>query len=207
VSLDPENVRGLSNLGTSLMLSGNFEEAAPVFGRSIELEPRSNTYTNLGLMYYYLGNAEAAIAAHENATELAPNDHLAWMNLGDALSFSEQTAEASQAFVTAEGLAEGQLAINRMDSETMMDLAWIKAMLGKMNDAVKLVGRAQSIAPSDPYVHYIHGLVMTRRGEHTAALTELEVAVEMGYPLLMLAAEPHLASLRDQPRFIALTSR
>jgi hypothetical protein len=56
-------------------------------------------------------------------------------------------------------------------------------------------------------VHYIHGLVLTRLGEHTAALAELEKAVEMGYPLVMLAAEPHLTDLKGKPRFVALVNK
>ena len=189
------------------MLSGNFADAAPAFNRSIEIEPDVNAYGNLGLMYYYLGKIDAAIAALENATSLAPNDHLVWSNLGDALSFSEQAARASQAFGKAEGLAESQLAVNRKDTGTMIDLAWIKAMLGKMEDAEQLIVRAQRVAPSDPYVYYIHGLVLTRLGEHTAALVELETAVEMGYPLVMLAAEPHLTDLKGKPRFAALVKK
>jgi len=207
VSLDTENMQGWGNLGTSLMLSGNFTDAAPAFNRSIDIEPQVDAYANLGLMYYYLGKTDAAVAALENATSLAPDDHLVWANLGDALSFSEQTARSSQAFSRAEGLAESRLAITRKDAETMIDLAWIKAMLGKMEDAEALIVRAQRIAPSDPYVHYIHGLVLTRLGEHTAALVELESAVEMGYPLVMLAAEPHLTELKEQPRFVALVKK
>ncbi len=207
VSLDTENMQGWGNLGTSLMLSGNFKDAAPAFNRSIDIEPEVDAYANLGLMYYYLGKTDPAIAALENATSLAPNDHLVWANLGDALSFSEQAARSSQAFNRAEGLAESRLAVNRKDAETMIDLAWIKAMLAKMEDAEALIVRAQRIAPSDPYVHYIHGLVLTRMGEHTAALVELETAVEMGYPLVMLAAEPHLTELKEKPRFVALVNK
>jgi len=207
VSLDTENMQGWGNLGTSLMLSGNFTDAAPAFNRSIDVEPQVDAYANLGLMYYYLGKTDAAVTALENATSLAPDDHLVWANLGDALSFSEQSARSSQVFNRAEGLAESRLAVNRKDAETMIDLAWIKAMLGKMEDAEALIVRAQRIAPSDPYVHYIHGLVLTRMGEHTAALVELETAVEMGYPLVMLAAEPHLTELKEKPRFVALVNK
>ncbi|MCZ6809378.1 MAG: tetratricopeptide repeat protein [Proteobacteria bacterium] len=207
VSLDTENMQGWGNLGTSLMLSGNFTDAAPAFNRSIDVEPQVDAYANLGLMYYYLGKTDAAVTALENATSLAPDDHLVWANLGDALSFSQQTARSSQVFNRAEGLAESRLAVNRKDAETMIDLAWIKAMLGKMEDAEALIVRAQRIAPSDPYVHYIHGLVLTRMGEHTAALVELETAVEMGYPLVMLAAEPHLTELKEKPRFVALVNK
>ncbi len=207
VSLDANNMQGWGNLGTSLMLSGNFSGAAPAFKRSIEIEPDVDAYANLGLMYYYLGKIDSAVAALENATELAPDDHLVWANLGDALSFSEQAERAGQVFSRAEGLAERQLAVNRKDAETTIDLAWIRAMLGKTEDAEELALIAQELAPNDPYVHYIHGLVLTRQGDRSAALAKLETAVEMGYPLVMLAAEPHLRDLKDRPRFLALVSK
>lgn len=206
VSLDPENMQGWANLGTSLMLSGNFQDAAPAFERSIKIEPQNDAYGNLGLMYYYLGETEAAIAALEAATQLSPRDHLAWSNLGDALSFSNQSAEAARAYERAEDLAEQLLAVNRRDANTTIDLAWIKAVLGKTADAEQLIARGQRIAYQDPYVHYINGLILTRLGDHEAAMAALETAVQMGYPLVMLAAEPQLESLQDQPRFLALTA-
>jgi serine/threonine-protein kinase len=205
VFLDTENIQVWGNLGTALMYSGNFSDAAQAFKRAIEIEPHVDSYANLGLIYYYQGDINAAVAALETATRLAPDDHLVWANLGDALSFSEQAARADRAFSRAEGLAESLLAVNRRDAGTTVDLAWIKAMLEKMEDAEELILRAQRLAPNDPYVHYIHGLVLTRLGEYTGALSELGIAVEMGYPLVMLAAEPHLEVLRDQPRFAALT--
>lgn len=207
VSINPTNMQGWGNLGGSLMLSGNFADAAPAFQNAIDIEPQADAYANLGLMYYYLGNIEDAVAAIENATLLAPDDHLVWANLGDALYFSTQEARASQAFSKAEGLAESQLSVNPRNAETMIDLAWIKSMLGKTAVAEELLARAQRLAPSDPYVHYIHGLVLTRLGDYKTALAELETAVEMGYPLVMLAAEPHLEKIKDQPQFATLTGR
>jgi hypothetical protein len=46
---------------------------------------------------------------------------------------------------------------------------------------------------------------MTRLGDYTAAIAELETAVEMGYPLVMVAAEPHLEKLKGKPQFAELT--
>jgi len=207
VSLDTNNQQGWSNVGASLMLSGNFTDAAPAYERAIKIEPLASTYSNLGLMYYYLGNNKEAVTALENATKLAPKNHLVWSNLGDALSFSGQLERTDQAFRKAEGFAESQLAINLRDAETMTDLAWIKAMRGKMEDAVDFAVRAQNIAPGDPQVHFIYGLVLSRLGDYAAAAVELETAVEMGYPPGMLAAEPHLKELKEKVEFSALMDK
>jgi TolB-like protein/tetratricopeptide (TPR) repeat protein/DNA-binding winged helix-turn-helix (wHTH) protein len=207
VFLDTENTQGWGNLGTALMYSGNFLDATAAFKRAIEIDPHVDGYLNLGMIYYYQGDIDAAVATFEIATQMAPDDHLVWANLGDALSFSEQAANASAAFIRAEGLAESRLTVNRRDAETTTDLAWIKAVLGKAKAAEELIVRAQRLAPNDPYVHYIHGLLLTRLEQHDAAIAELETAVEMGYPPVMLATEPHLEGLRPKPRFAALTGK
>lgn len=205
ISLDPGNTQGYENLGGALMMSGDFAAAAPAFSRSIEIAPGRYAYSNLGMLHYYRGDLEQAVAAHEKAAELAPKDHLSWSNLGDALSFTEDTGRAQAAFRRAERLAESKLAVNATDAETLIELAWIKAMLGKTPEARDLTAQAKKIKAGDPYVHFVSGLVLVKAGEHARAFDDLEAAVDMGFSVEMLAAEPHLRSLRDEARYMALS--
>lgn len=204
VAIDPNNMQGYSNLGSALMLSGNFAEAAPAFARAIAIEPRHDAYSNLGVLYYYLGETHKAVDAHREAIELAPNDHLDWANLGDALSFTPDQAAARKAFRTAERLAEGKLAINPKDAGTLIDVAWIKSMLDEPEEAQRAIARARDLTPGDPYVHFVSALVAVRAGSTATVYDDLQAAVAMGYPPKLLAAEPHLRYLRDQPEFAAL---
>lgn len=205
ISIDSSNMQGYSSLGGALMLSGNFAEAASAFERAIEVQPSRNAYSNLGLLYYYLGQMDDAVAAHKKAIELAPNDHLVWSNLGDALSFTTKKNLARAAFRKARELAENHLAVNPVDAGPLIDLAWIEAMLGNNEKARELASRAMSITPGDPYVHYVSALISARLGETTAAYQELQAAVDLGFPLELMAAEPHLKSIQHAPRFVALT--
>ena len=205
VSIDAGNMQGYSNLGSALMMSGNFADAAPAFLKAISIEPRRDTWSNLGLMYYYLGRTREAVAAHREAVLLAPQDHLAWANLGDALSFSNDRGAARDAFGKAERLAENKLSVNPQDPGTLIDLAWIKAMLGKPADARRAIAHARELTPGDPYVHFVSALVAMRTGDASAVYDHLQAAVATGYPLKLIAAEPHLAPLRSQPQFAALT--
>ena len=204
VGLDDRNMVGFTNLGTAYMLAGDFESAAPAFSEAIDIEPQPNAYSNLGLMHYYLGDLDAAIAAHREAVGLAPNDHLYWSNLGDALWIAGRGEQAAEAFGTAAGLAESALEVNPNDPGYLMDLAWIETMLGRSDDARGHIDRALSLAPGDPYVHYIDGLMRVRSGQADEALDALETAAEQGYSRQMLAADPQLAALRAQPRFVAI---
>jgi hypothetical protein len=95
--------------------------------------------------------------------------------------------------------------VNPVDAGTLIDLAWIKAMLGKTDEARRLISRAGGITPGDPYLHFYSALISVRTGEQTAVFEELQAAVDLGYPLELLAAEPHLRSIRHEPRFEALS--
>lgn len=204
VSMDRANMVGWSNLGTALMLGGDFDEAEPAFQEALALEPTDQAYSNLGLLYYYVGQLDAAIEAHRQAVELAPNDRLTWANLGDALWFDGDSVESARAFATAEALARSALGVNPNDANALMDLAWISAMLGKHNDARRLIDSAVARAPDDPYVHYYDGLIWLKSGNAEAALDALEAASAKGYPLELLAAEPHLQELHENARFGAI---
>jgi tetratricopeptide (TPR) repeat protein/TolB-like protein/DNA-binding winged helix-turn-helix (wHTH) protein len=205
VSMDSENMQGYSDLGAALMLSGNFEEAIEAFLRANEIQPRRNTYSNLGLMYYYLGRTDDSVTAHKKAIEISPKDHLVWANLGDALAITAKVDEARAAFSKAEELAEVSLTVNPVDAEVLIDMAWIKAMLGKKDEADRAISRAGEIRPGDPYVHFISALIAVRSGDPGSAYIHLQEAIAAGYPPKLIAAEPHLEPVRNEPWFSALT--
>jgi tetratricopeptide (TPR) repeat protein len=201
VALDRKNATGFSNLGAAYMMAGDFSLAAPAFTSAIEIEPRPTTYSNLGLMYYYLGQLNASIDAHSRSVGLAQNDHLGWSNLGDALWISGRKEEALEAFDTARSLASSALQVNPNDPLYLMDTAWILTMLGEQAEAGSLIEQAQSLAPDDPYVHYIRALMLMRSGNREETLAVLQIAADKGYPRQMIAADPYLGPLRDSPEF------
>lgn len=207
LALDRDNTLVLSNLAATHMLGGDFEAALPVFQRVLDREPRKSAYTNLGLMYYYLGRPEEAISAQRKAVELAPNDHLAWSNLGDALWMAGEAEEAQAAFETAERLAGAALDVNPNDPGSLMDLAWIAAMLGRPAEASRLIDRALDLAPDDPYAHYYAGLIRLRAGATAEALSAFAAALERGYSVKMLAQDPQLRAVRDDRRFMEIVGR
>jgi tetratricopeptide (TPR) repeat protein/TolB-like protein/DNA-binding winged helix-turn-helix (wHTH) protein len=205
VALDRKNSLGWGNLGAAYMLAGDFESALSTYKRALEIEPRHKIYSNLGLMYYYLARPAEAIEAQRKSVELAPNDHLAWSNLGDALWMGGQADEARKAFEKASRLAIEALDVNPNDPGLLMDAAWITAMLDQSQEARVLIDRALAAAPDDPYGRYYSGLIRLRAGDREVALQDFESALEQGYPLSLLAQDPQLEPLRDDPRFQGMT--
>jgi tetratricopeptide (TPR) repeat protein/DNA-binding winged helix-turn-helix (wHTH) protein len=206
LTFDDTNEDALLGFASSLMLAGDFEGATPVFARAIDLNPDPKTYSNLGLMNYYIGHYDAAIDAVKTGLQLVPNDHLMWANLGDILTVAGQNTEARKAYEHAKELVDIEVSVNPNDPGILMDVAWIQAMLGNEPTARSQIDKALALTPTDPYASYYEGLICARFGDTEAALNALERAVTQGYPIQMLVAEPLLETLREHPRFKALAS-
>ena len=207
VALDRSNMMGLSNLGTAQMLSGDFTAAADTLKEAIAIEPRPNSYSNLGLVAYYRGELDEAIDYHRKAVELVPNDHLKRSNLGDALWVAGRRDEAIEVFESAGMHGAAALEVNPNDPTTQLDMAWISTMLGEHAEAQDFIVLARAESPDDPYVDYIEGLIRAHNGDPDAAFAALERAIGKGYPREILAADPQLAALRQYPRFNRLLTR
>jgi len=204
IALDDTNIRGLSNLATSYMLAGDFGAALPVYERAIQVQPVAATYMGLGLMHYYLGEYDEAIAAMRNAVNLRPNSQLPWMNLGDVLYVSQRFNEARDAFAKAQQLVRASLDVNPNESTLLMDLAWIQAMLGNNEEALRTIARAQELTPDDPYAWYVAALIYNEQGISDATLDALKTAADKGFSRVMISAEPHLANLANDARFLEI---
>jgi TolB-like protein/DNA-binding winged helix-turn-helix (wHTH) protein/Flp pilus assembly protein TadD len=204
IEIDDHSMRGYSNLGGALMLDDRFDEAALVYQKSLEIEPHANTYANLGLMHYYLGQFEEAAAALRKGIDLAPGEYMLWMNLGDILAASGDHASSRDSFHHALRLAQQVASVNPLEPGISADLAWIHAVLSDEAEAKRLIKRAAEGIPDDPYVDFIHGLILNESGDLEGSINALETAISKGYPRVFVAAEPHLRELRKHPRFSAL---
>jgi tetratricopeptide (TPR) repeat protein/DNA-binding winged helix-turn-helix (wHTH) protein len=203
-ALEPDSMTAYLNLGTAQMAAGFFAEAIATFNKSLELEPKQVTYSNLGLLYYYLGDLESAIAAHDEAVKLEPRDYLARINRGDALWASGRERAARESYRYGRELAEEELRVNPQDPYLLMDLAWTAAMLGDLGAARLQMNRAMPLAPEDPQTHYIDGLIHLRENSLDAAAHSFARALELGYSPALLRADPHLRSLKSDARFAEL---
>lgn len=204
VYLDPQNWATLGNLGGALMMTGDFTGAREAIEKSLEIEVNQTIFSNLGTIYYYLGDFEESVSIHRQVVELAPNSNYVWLNLADALYHAGDEAGARDAFRKSAELSKMLLSVNPSEAEPMYLLAWAEEMGGDDGNASELIERALTIAPNDPYAHYYASLLSTRRGDLAAATEAIKAAVDLGYPVRMLATEPYLAALRSEEEVVEL---
>lgn len=124
-----------------------------------------------------------------------------FVNLGDALHFFGDSAGATDAFETAIELARSDLRINSDNPETLSYLAWSLTMTGAIEEGLQYAKKALGIDAGDPYSYYYVGLILLQNGQPDAAIDALQSALENGYEVTMLAAEPYVQPLRASERF------
>lgn len=192
-------------LGFGRSMLGDFQGAAEAFRQVISMDPTGVAYSNVGVMYYFAGNYDAAVVMLREAVSLVPDDPVNWSNLGDALrETSEGKSDALEAYENGVRLAEGLLAINASDVESLTTLAHCQSRLG--NDAMAMVSiqRVLELAPDDPYAHYYRSLIHLEAGREREALGSIRNALELNYPVTQLRNDPQFHSLRNSPEFTAL---
>jgi TolB-like protein/DNA-binding winged helix-turn-helix (wHTH) protein/Tfp pilus assembly protein PilF len=206
--LTPDNAVGHLNLGTAYYMIGDFENAATAWRRSVDLHPSHIAYANIGSSYFFLGRFQEAIEMYQRATEMAPDDYEAWGALGDACRFAEgQTELATSAYKKAIELAEDVLSVNPSDPDATAQLAHYYANIDEPERARPLVARALKLAPQSMYVCYDAAVTNVSLGEADKALTAIEQAVELGYPVELLSVDAGLAPLMETDRFKTLLAK
>jgi tetratricopeptide (TPR) repeat protein/TolB-like protein/DNA-binding winged helix-turn-helix (wHTH) protein len=201
VFLDPDNWIGLGNLGSSLMMTGDFESAVEPLTKSLSIEKDVYFQSALGTIYYYLGEFDRSVEALREATNLLPKANFAWLNLGDALRFSSQPELANDAYRRAIAESVDLLETNPQSAFDLYVQSWATASLGDEVKARSLIDRAAELAPNDPNVSYYSGLLYYVTGDTVAALEALELAIDAGYPVGLLSADPLLGKLQGDKRF------
>jgi tetratricopeptide (TPR) repeat protein/DNA-binding winged helix-turn-helix (wHTH) protein len=204
--LDPVNRQAWTHLGSALTMAGDFESGRLAYEESLRIEKSETAHSNLGVIYYYLGEFEKSVAEHRAAVSLNPGQTVKWLNLADALYFAGETVEATSAFGKASELAESRLSVDPDDFDTLFLLGWAQQMLGDAAAARESIDKGMGIAPNDPYGLYYGALIEVRAGNHDAALRALQSALDNGYPAKMLAVEPYLEELQQDPKFRRIIS-
>ena len=72
--LQPDNARGFHNLGTVYYALGDNPNALKFYERALAIEPRGETFSNIGNIHYIEGRYGAAAASFQQAVDALPND-------------------------------------------------------------------------------------------------------------------------------------
>jgi arylsulfatase A-like enzyme/Tfp pilus assembly protein PilF len=163
VDRDPRMIEGYSQLGSVLLDTGRFDEAATAFRRALALDPehRGATY-NLALADKGAGRSGDAEAGFERARVLDPRDGKPRWQLADIWMQARD-------FERARTLLEESLQLNVDRPVFLLKLAECLIELGRLDDAERRVREAIGIRPHQPRASYALGLVLEARHDVAGA--------------------------------------
>ena len=108
MSSEPASVQLLLDDASGALAVGQLDEAAALFRRAAELDPACfEAWHSLGMVLMRGGDLKAALGAALMATDLKPNDLLAWTSLSQIYVKLGHSAEAEAAKGNARILSLG----------------------------------------------------------------------------------------------------
>jgi Flp pilus assembly protein TadD len=161
------------------MLKRDFARAAEFFERAIEEGLRGDSlaeaHTALGNALSELGRLDEARKEHEQALEIDPNQHQAWVNLGVVHRLQGDLDEAERCYREA-------LRIAPEYAELHASLGALHIFRDEPERAIDALRHSISLNPQLPIAHANLAMALAMVGDFPGAESTLRHAVVLGYP-------------------------
>lgn len=206
IELSPGSALNMSRAGAAAQQMGDPARALALYERANAIQPRAETFSNMGTIYYGMGNFEKAAAAYEGSLLIRPLSAITNRNLGDAYTRLGRKDHARLAYREAVKQTESELSVSPRNARVIARLAVYQAKAGDDAAALKSLARALELAPADEQVFQRAGVVHALAGRTDEALNAIEKAVTGGVARNLIAEDEDFARLQPLPRFAAVIS-
>lgn len=202
IQLTPDNAQVYANLGGAAVDSADpalLPIGEQALRKSILLSPSYAAYANLGdllLLEHRPAEAEAAI---QQALRINDKDYSVWNFLLIADEWQKKDADAEMARRHAETLAEQAVKLQPSDPQAQSTLAYLYAQDEQDQNAVTRIQTALALSPDDSGVLANVAEAYESMGDRAHALEYIEKALQKGYPLDQIRAEPTLQGVLQDP--------
>ncbi len=140
IALHPDFAEAYNNLGLALVDQGKLAEAAEQYRHALRIAPHAVVYGNLGNVLQDLGDSDGALAAHQKALELDPQNVAACVNMGNIFVSGDRPAEALLWYGKAIGMDPRNIVALKNRAAVLKDL-------GRIDEALASYDLAYRIAP------------------------------------------------------------
>ena len=209
VELAPDLPDAYVARGNALLLHGEEEEAQRAFERAIAFDPR-DFHAHFWFAKYWVTRGQHALAAkhYELAFEIQPDDYRPIvLSIQEYQAIKDQAGEQS-ALHRAWPALEQRLALDPHDSYAIDHAAGVLMLLGRRDEANRLLDRAIALRPDDYRTLYTAACTAALGGEYDRALDFLDRAVGTGRgDRVWILNDNDLAPLRELPRFKEIVAR
>ncbi|MGE0623783.1 MAG: tetratricopeptide repeat protein [Pseudomonadales bacterium] len=198
LSLAPQDGTVLNNLAVANLMVGEFDRAIDAWTRVLQVDPSAAAFGNLGSAYYWSGDPEGAVAMYREAVQRHPEDFRWWSSLGDA-QLQLESDEARVSFQRALEQIDRELAINPGNLAAEVGQAPIFAALGESDRARAILEQRHDTISRNPEMAYIAAVASARLDDPDAASRYLKIAADLGYPTVLIQADPSFSDLPADP--------
>lgn len=192
----PGYVHALAGLAALRAARGDYEKAAELYQRAVDLLPTPQYVVSLGDVYAAAGDREAAERAYALVGVIRRLYEANGVNvdLTMVLFAADHHQELDETLGRAEALVERQPGIYAWDA-----LAWTLFQAGRYQEAWEASEKALQLGTRDPLLLFHAGMIADRRGDPATALRLLEEVAELNprfSPLWADLAQSTLEELR-----------
>ncbi len=204
--LSPASAIALSQAGAAAQALGETKRALEYYERANSIQPRADTFSNIGTIQYSLGDYAKAAAAYEGSILIRPQSALTHRNLGDAYTHLGRKDDGRRAYLKAVEQGQVEVSLGPTNARALARLAVYQAKIGDHDSAMRNIKRAQALTADSQEVLWRAAVVHALAGRSGPALDSIQSAIEKGYSRRLIAEEEDFAMLRSMPRFVALIS-
>jgi TolB-like protein/Tfp pilus assembly protein PilF len=203
VALNPSWATAHEQYSLFLLAMGRFDEAESQVQQAVRLDPLSAPIAGqAGWVSHYRGRQAEAAARLEAAVAMDSGNPVLRFQLGRVYQAQAKYQDGLKEY----GLVRSKGSVG---VTTIAAMGNVDALLGKRDEARKMLSELDSIARSGKYVSpYVVALVHTGLGDKDSAFVWLNKAVDdRTHWLVWLNRDPRWIPLRADPRFPALGRR
>lgn len=131
----------------------------------------------LGQAQLGTGKVDDAIATYKQVATMAPNNSLAWFDLGSA--YASRAVKDDAAFAEAKRAYERALALSPRHADTYLNLAALEATRGDPEQSRKTLLRARAAGVADPVIETEIGLLEAAHKDTAAARVAFDNALAL----------------------------
>jgi tetratricopeptide (TPR) repeat protein len=185
---------------------GDNARALAYYEKATAIQPRAETFSSMGTIYYGQGEFQKAANAYEAALLIRPLGSITHRNLGDAYLRLGRKDDARRAYQQAVTRAEAEVAVSPGDARALARLAVHQAKAGDDAAARRTLAQAETLSAEDGQVQLRSGVVHALAGRTDHALAAIERAIKAGISPRAVQTEDDFERLRPLPRFAAMVS-
>ncbi len=198
IKTSPNNHFGFTLTAASYYAMGDIKNAIEYTKKSIQLKPSDNAYSNLGTMFFSLGQYNQAIEAYEQAIQISNTNFNIWGNLGDAYKLVNNP-KSLDCYTQAIKLAKLSLQTNPNDTSVKVDLAYYLSNVGFANEANQYLDNINQA--NTGMEHFIAAQSYEQLGMIEKSIEHLKTALKKNYSIHEIMNTPLLSRTQEHSKF------